>query len=578
MSHESVFCLWITVKSGHGEYSWGMREIAETTLGKVLVLGLVAATLTVTPNWSVDPINPIKMLVVTAVAFIGLGVLLANRKSLLLKRFQVPLILIFSFVVWLIVVFFFSGAEKLQQLFGISGRNTGLITYLALSILFVVSLAASNTAFLNKFLGTVLVVGVASVGYGFVQAVGADPITWINPYSPVFGFMGNPNFQASLLGILGGIVFTQLLSGSVKIKIKSAFLAYLLLTLYVINETNSLQGFLVLLICSAVSIGVFAYHRSRALGYVYLGIAGFGFITALVGILNRGPLASLLYKDSVTARGDYWRAGWKMTLENPIFGVGLDNYGDWYRRSRTLESIVNRKGEETSNAAHNVFLDFSAGGGFLLALIYIALMALVFVSAVKVIRRSQSLDASFVGLFSGWVGFQAQSIISINQIGLALWGWVLAGLIIGYEINTRNVVNAIEKNKEKRPTESIQASAATSLAMFIGLTIGITIGLPPYLASAKFKGALQSNNPMVIQEAAFFWPHDSTRMIQVSRILNQNKKEDQGLQVILEAAKRFPNTYGVWFTLNEMSKATDVQKAEALAQMKRLDPLNPNLK
>jgi hypothetical protein len=27
-----------------------------------------------------------------------------------------------------------------------------------------------------------------------------------------------------------------------------------------------------------------------------------------------------------------------------------------------------------------------------------------------------------------------------------------------------------------------------------------------------------------------------------------------------------------------MKKATDAQKAEALAQMKRLDPLNPNLK
>ena len=555
-----------------------MREIAEETLGKVLVLALVAVTLVFTPKWSVDPINPIKMLAVTAVAFVGLGVLLANRKSLQLRRFQVPLILIFGFMVWQIVVFFFSGGEKLQQIFGTNGRNTGSITYLALAILFVVSLAASNNAFLNKFLATVLVVGVASVGYGFIQAVGADPIKWINPYSPVFGFLGNPNFQASLLGILGGIVFTQLLSGSVKIKVKVAFLAYLLVTLYVIKETNSLQGFLVLLISSAVSVGVFAHHRSRALGYAYLGIAGVGFIAMLAGILNKGPLASFLYKESVTYRGDYWRAGWKMTLENPIFGVGLDNYGDWYRRSRTLESIVNRKGDETSNAAHNVFLDISAGGGFLLALIYIALMALVVVSAVKVIRRSQSLNANFVGLLSGWVGFQAQSIISINQIGLALWGWVLAGLIIGYEINTRNAVSIVEKKNGKRATESVQASAATSLAMFIGLTIGILIGIAPYLASVKFKGALKSNNPGVIQGAAYIWPIDATRMVQVSKILSNNKKEDQGLQVVLEAAKRFPNTYGVWLTLNSMANASDAQKAEALAQMKRLDPLNPNLK
>ena len=36
-------------------------------------------------------------------------------------------------------------------------------------------------------------------------------------------------------------------------------------------------------------------------------------------------------------------------------------------------------------------------------------------------------------IFSAWVGFQAQSIISINNLGLAVWGWTLGGLIIGLE-------------------------------------------------------------------------------------------------------------------------------------------------
>jgi hypothetical protein len=105
-------------------------------------------------------------------------------------------------------------------LFGTTGRNTGLITYLAFSILFVVSMAASNNAFLNRFLLASVVVGVASLVYGVIQALGGDPFDWVNPYSPVFGFLGNPNFQSSLLGILGSIVFTQLLSGSVKLQVK----------------------------------------------------------------------------------------------------------------------------------------------------------------------------------------------------------------------------------------------------------------------------------------------------------------------------------------------------------------------
>jgi O-antigen ligase len=555
-----------------------MREKAELALGTVLVWALVAVTLLVTPLWSLDPINPIKMLAVSAVGFMGLGVLLANQKALQLGRFKVPLVLISGFMVWQLVVLVVSGGEMLQQLFGTTGRNTGFITYLAFSILFIVAMAASSSMILNRFLITALIVGVASLAYGVVQALDGDPFNWVNPYSPVFGFLGNPNFQSSLLGILGSIVFTQLLSGSAKIQIKGAYLVYLLVTVYVIRETASQQGFLVLLIGSAISLGVFVYGKSRVLGYSYLGLATVGFVAVLVGILNKGPLASLLYKDSVTYRGDYWRAGWKMTVDNPVFGVGLDSYGDWYRRSRTIEATLRRGPEITSNAAHNVFLDISAYGGFPLLLIYIALMALVVISAVKVFKRSQGFNAGFVGLVAGWVAFQAQSIISINQIGLALWGWVLSGLVIGYEINTREVDSTLEKKIGRTGNKPVQTSAGTTLAMFIGLVIGVLVGMPPYMASAQYKGALETSNPQLIQDAAYIWPSDPSRMIQVAMTLNENKLEDQGLQVAQDAVERFPENFSVWATLNSMNKASVEQKTEALAQMKRLDPLNPNLK
>jgi hypothetical protein len=334
----------------------------------------------------------------------------------------------------------------------------------------------------------------------------------------------------------------------------------------------------VLLIGSSISLGVFVYQKNRGLGYSYVGLVVVGFIAVLVGTLNKGPLAPLLYKDSVTYRGDYWRAGWKMTLENPIFGVGLDSYGDWYRRSRTIEATLRRGPEVVSNAAHNVFLDISAYGGFPLVLIYVALMGLVVLSAVKVIKRSPDFNAGFVGLVAGWVAFQSQAIISINQIGLALWGWVLSGLIIGYEINTRSSEAVVGKKASKSALGAVQTPAGSTLAMFIGLIVGVLVGMPPYLASAKYKGALETSNPTVIEEAAYIWPNDPSRMIQVAMTLNENKLEARGLIVALDATKKFPNTYSIWATLNAMKSATAEQKAEALTQMKRLDPLNPNLK
>ena len=556
-----------------------MQEKLGSSLGRVVGLGLIATTLLVTPLWALDPINPIKMLAVVPAGFMCLGLLMANRKSVAWDSYKVTFALVGAFVLWQVLTLLFSGGQFLQQIFGSNGRNTGFLTYLAFSMVFAATVVDSTTEILKRFVSVVLVVGVASLAYGVLQALGGDPFDWVNPYSPVFGFLGNPNFQSSLLGVLGSIVFGQFFVKGLKIQLKALVSLYLLLTLYVIKETASQQGFLVLALGVGVVVGLYLIQRSRSLGVAYGLMSLVGIFAVLFGTLNKGPLASILYKDSVTYRGDYWRAGWKMTLDHPIFGVGLDNYGDWYRRSRTIEATLRRGPDVTSNAAHNVYLDISSYGGFPLLVIYMALMALVIVSAIRVLKRETSFNPIFAGLVGGWLAFQAQSIISINQIGLAIWGWVLSGLIIGYEINTKEKVATESVPKKGRvATKPVQTSAGSVVSLFVAFALGVLVGMPPYLASAKYKSALESSNPTLIQEAAYLWPLDPSRMIQVSMTLNENKLEDQGLEIALDATESFPDNYGVWGALSTMKNASAEQKAQALAQMKRLDPLNPTLK
>jgi hypothetical protein len=212
-------------------------------------------------------------------------------------------------------------------------------------------------------------------------------------------------------------------------------------------------------------------------------------------------------------------------------------------------------------------------------IIYVAMMLLVVISVIKVLKRNSSLNLVFAGLVGGWVAFQAQSTISINQIGLAIWGWVLSGLIIGYEINTRTAQADPVTLKKTKPTgPPAQLSAESVVAIFIASILGILVGVSPYLASVKYKNALKTSNPTVIQNAAYIWPLDYSRMIQIAMALNENKLEKQGLEVAVDATKNFPDSYPVWATLNDMKSASPEQKAAALVQMKRLDPLNPNLK
>jgi hypothetical protein len=378
---------------------------------------------------------------------------------------------------------------------------------------------------------------------------------------------------------LGSIVCAQLFVKGLKISHRALLVAYLLASLYIIKETASQQGFLVLAIGIGVIIGLYVLKLNRSIGISYGLFSVLGFFAVLFGTLNKGPLSSILYKESVTYRGDYWRAGWKMTVDNPIFGVGMDSYGDWYRRNRTLDATLRRGPDVSSNAAHNVFLDISSYGGFPLLIIYLALMILVLMSAIKVLKRNKGFDPVFAGLFGAWVAFQAQSIISINQIGLAIWGWVISGLIIGYEIKTRSTENLGPVSKKGRvAAKPAQSSAGSVVALFVAFVLGVLVGMPPYVASSKYKAALETSNPQVIQEAAYLWPQEPARMIQVALALNENKLVAQGLEVALDAVAKFPDNYGVWAALDSMTNASPEQKALALQQMKRLDPLNPNLK
>ncbi len=548
------------------------------SLGKVLMWALISVTLLVSPMWSLDPINPIKLLALTSLGFVGLGGLLVNHKVLKLARYKLPIVLTGGFMGWQLVVLMVSGGEKLQQLFGTTGRNTGLIAYLGFSLVFITSMVVSNFNFQNKFFVTALIVGVTSLIYGAVQIAGMDPFDWVNSYSPVIGFLGNPNFQSSLLGILGSVVFSHLIASGINARTKSAYLVYLIATIVVIRETDSQQGLLVLAIGSFVALAIFLRNINRNL---LVTLFCFGFMSAVSGIFgffNKGPLANILFDDSIAFRGDYWQAGWKMTLDNPIFGVGLDSYGDWYRRSRSIEATLRRGPEITSNAAHNVFLDFSSFGGFPLFLIYLSIIVLVIVSALKVIKRTKTYNAGFACLVAGWVAFQVQSLISINQIGLAIWGWILSGLIIGFEINTRDDKILEGNHLAKRISKSPQTSAATTLGMFVGLTLGVVLAIPPYLASVEYRAALESGDPEIIRNAAYVWPTDPTYMVQVAVTLNDNNLEKEGLKVILEATTKFPDDYAVWVALNLMKGASEEQKTKALTQMKRLDPLNPTLK
>ena len=112
----------------------------------------------------------------------------------------------------------FAQGEFHQQLFGMYGRNTGFVTYLSFALVFFAISLISDRENNAKMYRYFLIAGAASLVYGFCQSIGIEPFKWANGYSPVIGFLGNPNFQSSFLGVIGSLIFAIALSGKTSIK------------------------------------------------------------------------------------------------------------------------------------------------------------------------------------------------------------------------------------------------------------------------------------------------------------------------------------------------------------------------
>jgi hypothetical protein len=378
------------------------------------------------------------------------------------------------------------------------------------------------------------------------------------------------------MGAIASVVLALDLSAKRSVRVIAA--ASALISLGVAAVSNSQQGLLVFVI----GISILGYFKIKRLGKTILtsiyvsGLLATSFVSIL-GFLNNGFLSPYLYQASVTYRGDYWRAGWNMALHNPLFGVGLDSYGDNYRKYRTLEATVRRGPDVISNAAHNVFIDLAANGGIPLLVIYVAFLGLAIHKIYKYLK-SGSKDQYFEGVIAVWVGFVAQSVISINQIGLAVWGWILTGLIIGWKQDTGDLENFDAQKKLKKSKNVGQDSNPKNfLILLAGIILGLFISLPPLMASAGEKTAMASSQLEKILQAERAWPKDPTRSNQIASILVSNSLNKEALSIARLTTKQFPNNFDAWKVLSQIPSVPEGEKAAALKEMKKLDPLNPTL-
>ncbi len=561
--------------------------IAERFQSLLIAIGAGVITVVVISGNVTDPVNVPKLLVFGIVAVASIAVTVSSSLRPRLKDLLLPLLLVIIFVLAAINASISSQSPLSQNLYGSYGRNNGLLAYLFLSFIFVSILSLRANESFQRFMKALFFAGIVNVVYCLWVLAFGDFIGWSNPYGNILGTLGNPNFIGSFLGIFFGVTFAVLFASSVGRKTKIFALLILPIILFEIFESNAIQGRVVA--AFGIITVLFFYLRSRAKSlFVWLYSVAATLVggLALLGALQVGPFTSLIYKTSVSLRGQYWLAGWNTGQEHPFTGVGMDSFGDWYRRSRDPRALELPGVNTVVNASHNVPLDMFAFGGWPLFLSYLSIVGLTVISIVRVIIRSKTYDTLFVSMTVAWLGYQLQSLISINQIGLAIWGWILGASLIAYEYLSRDTQASNQesefstKSKERRQKNSTNQQLHLPLIGTLGGIIGLLIALPPFSADVKWRSAQVSQSAAALEaslQVSYMNPANSMKYLSTIQIFEQNQLFEKSHAFALSAVQWNPEAFELWKVLYLIKNSTPEEKSLALANMKRLDPLNPDV-
>jgi len=529
-------------------------------ISKLIFITLFLNSVVITPFISYDPINLVRLLFLSISGIISIYLIL-KLKNYYISSPNLKITLIVGFyLIWTIISYFLSGVSRLDGLYGVFGRNTGLITNLSLATLLLLSMYISNTKSLISLTHILVSCGVISGIYGLIQIFGIDPFDWTTSYTPVFGFLGNPNFHSSFMAIIASISFILVVNNKDLGK-RLGFALLAILSIVNINGTKSQQGFLVLLIClfAYLFLTIMVKYNSRLVRTCALIVTASGVIAIALDILQKAPWKSIFYENSVSYRGDFWRAGWKMTLDNPLFGVGPDGYRDNYMQAQDLVAYSRAGKDSITDSAHNYFIDISSSGGFPLLASFVLIQVFIVYSIYMNFKLRNNLTPYYILLVIAWLGYSIQSLISIRNIGLSTLGWILSGFILGFKSE------AIEIKKIK-----INKLVAVFLSMCM-----VFLTLPQLINDANFRASAKNGDVLGIKNSVIKWPQDIHRMNYATKIFRENNFLTEALIVARAAIEVNPNNLDAWRELSLLPNTTSAEKIQAILKIKELDPLAP---
>jgi len=530
-----------------------------------LIIWIVAlTTVAATPNIHKDALIVPKVVVL----FCGTLFLLPYIRSLvnLNKRYKfikfLGLILTLM-LVQMIISMALSNSPIEQQIFGRTGRGLGIITWGAILILCLLSATSINQVSSKKLLSGLGLSGAFALIYSIFQSYGLDFFPWDSKTNGVIGTLGNPNFVSSFSSMISLPILVYITSAvkakKTKILVNIFTLIFLIFAIY---RAESTQGYLTVILAFTIFFLIYIWYKNK---YIFFGsLLSFvlGVLFILIGILNSGPLANYLYKVSVQSRGEFWGSAFSVANAHPLFGVGLDSFGDYFLKFRKA-AVVN----EYTDSAHNYFLDYAANTGYIFMLLNVFLILLTLLSFLKLQWKLSRFDGFIASLFSSYIVFLAQSLISPISIPLILWGFIISGSIIGLA------------SIEESPIQTFISKPAIrfNFISLFTLLLGVLVIFPYANADRLQLQAMNNGDGDLAIKVAKMYPESVVRYSVLSRALLESGLTAPALDLARSAVVFNPNSPALWALIVINESAPIEERKVAYENLLKLDPINKEL-
>lgn len=543
-----------------------------------------------------DPINTVKLLTLLFGSWIGWILFISINKPSYTKLVdKLAIILAVSFIGLALISFLVNGQSFQNAALGAWGRNNGLYSYIALISLFLFLSHFGNIYSAKLIINSLTLIAFIFSIYAWLQYYKIDILhniyPWYNYDLTLALTLGNSNFASVFLAFLFTASIGYVLDSSNKNYLRFITLLPISLLIGLVQLLDS-QGQIIFALGFLLVVGFWLTFNQnlnlKRLKYVWwpgsilIGILG---ILGLNGVGIFGERLSDAFIN-LKDRFYHWQTAVNMMKDHLFFGVGIDNFGQWQRRYRSLESIEYR-GTPMSGTdnAHNVFLQFGATAGLPLLIVYSLIILLIFWRSIVALRVNS--EKALVGsLFSVWLCYQVQSLVSIDQIGLSIWNWIIGGALVGLSRHSQptkdlpsetknNHLNSVQLRKRLKiflvaiimsiPLINTMQAIQKENSVFRQLQV-----LPPRANSNEF-------NPVsiaIVEKTIKLY--DPKLRMTVAEVLGKYNYVESALKIAEQTTRDFPEYIGGWEVVASIYEVNNMPDKAKYARSKtiELDPLN----